>query len=116
MTQEQMQQLEEEKYPHYNKATVLINGVNDGIISDYNRITNIERAAFLHGLQTGLEVDRWIPCTERMPTKEDADEFGEIDAWHIVGRCRVEVTLNTFFNGIIEYSHWKYIHPPKPTK
>ena len=101
MTQEQMQQLAEREYPYPDSLTG--GALSFAIINDL-------RKAFIKG----LEMDRWIPVSEKLPTKDDADEFGEVDAWHIIGRCRCEVTLNAFYNKVDEYSHWQPITPPKP--
>ena len=105
MTQQEMEQFAEREFP-YTVHTHLMQSTQ----MDFNHMQDGKREAFIRG----LEMDRWVPVSDRLPTKEDADEFGEIDAWHIVGRCRCEVTLNTFFNQHSEYSHWQPITPPKP--
>jgi len=59
-----MQQLAEREYPVYEILVKKDIYTNDTVLKDLN-FDN--RNAYMKGLQTGLEMDRWIPVSERLP-------------------------------------------------
>jgi hypothetical protein len=110
MTPSQLQQIAEEQYPHYDKQSIKIEGVNDGMISDYNRITNIERAAFIHG----LTFDGWIKVTpETMPSKDEPP----IDILAMRENGEYEIVYSHSHGHLKKYfTHYQFITPPKTDK
>jgi hypothetical protein len=89
MTPSQLQQIAEEQYPHYDKQSVRIEGVNDGMISDYNRITNIERAAFIHGLTFDrFPLNFWERLEMFISNVEVNDPMSEEEKQMIISVCK----------------------------
>ena len=62
-----------------------------------------------------LERTRWIPVSERLPTKEDADEFGNVRAWSSEQNWSEDAPYRWVDErGSYGYTHWMPLpEPPK---
>ena len=59
------------------------------------------------------DLTRWIPVSERMPTEEDADQYGLVLKWDsITGSVQVD-SWNYFGTHNVCFTHWKRITPPE---
>ena len=81
-------------------------GLDD--FKEYTEETVEEIAA--HLIANGVTVQRWIPLKERMPTKDDASEDGEVLAVWIGGR--VQSPVNPSCGGVCS-QQWGFVagHP-----
>jgi len=109
MTPEQMKELAEKAIPI--APPDWMNGTETKV---YNMEIEFARTVFIHGLETGLNMDRWIPCSERLPTKEDLSEQGEV----IIYSTSIGVyTASGSFRFEPDETHWQPLpSPPKTDK
>jgi hypothetical protein len=58
-------------------------------------------------IQTAIEtaLPKWIPVSERLPTKSDGDHLGWVQAWNKTGGCGVSYFENVRTNSSI--THWQ---------
>lgn len=58
------------------------------------------------------ELTRWIPVSERLPTKEDADDFGFVE-WYIGPPNNERISWAPFYPHSRGATHWRRIETPE---
>ena len=80
-------------------------------------LTILKKVVFNEALDLAItalqEYEPWVSVEERLPTKEDADEYGYVQAWSKLRGADNEDIKHVKPNTPDHYTHWKPL-PAKP--
>jgi len=95
-----------------DKEIARLNRGIDRLNNNFN-IAEEEAKTQIAALKADIEKERWIPVSERLPTENDAGEFGQIEAWRTFFKLNETINYNHLIIWKGNYSHWKPINPPQ---
>lgn len=113
MNKELLQKIQDEAERRYPELTLSeYHQLPEPLAREYNSRGEkfIEAATF--GLSLQASANEWVKCSERMPTKEDADEFNEVWVWDSYQKVGLKVRYGCVKN-LEDFTHWMPL-PQKP--